>query len=211
MAKLPEERPADINLEDLLRLKRSERPTAEFWNDFDRDLHQRMLQTLVKKDPWYLQVLRGFSGRISQSIAVAAAAAVVALVVLRPAFQPVVAPASVAIAQAPVVVAAQAPVVEAVHAPVVVAAQAPVVEAVHAPVAVAMAQLSLAELADLNSVPNYHADVISADEAADDVNFVRDFGMESMQVASYEASAYSVDAANARVSFASTGVANLVY
>ncbi|MFT5827000.1 MAG: hypothetical protein ACI8ZW_002517, partial [Yoonia sp.] len=188
MAKLPEERPADINLEDLLRLKRSERPTAEFWNDFDRDLHQRMLQTLVKKDPWYLQVLRGFSGRISQSIAVAAAAAVVALVVLRPAFQPVVAPASVAIAQAPVVVAAQAPVVEAVHAPV----------------AVAMAQLSLAELADLNSVPNYHADVISADEAADDVNFVRDFGMESMQVASYEASAYSVDAANARVSFAST-------
>ncbi|MFQ3242441.1 MAG: hypothetical protein ACI9A1_001397 [Lentimonas sp.] len=195
MAKLPEERPADINLEDLLRLKRSERPTAEFWNDFDRDLHQRMLQTLVKKDPWYLQVLRGFSGRISQSIAVAAAAAVVALVVLRPAFQPVVAPASVAIAQAPVVVAAQAPVVEAVHAPV----------------AVAMAQLSLAELADLNSVPNYHADVISADEAADDVNFVRDFGMESMQVASYEASAYSVDAANARVSFASTGVANLVY
>ena len=67
MAKLPLERQADINLEDLLRLKRSERPSDQFWNEFDRELHQRMLQTLVKKDPWYLQVLRVFSDRILQS------------------------------------------------------------------------------------------------------------------------------------------------
>ena len=60
MAKLPTERQAGINLEDLLRLKRSERPSDQFWNEFDRELHQRMLQTLVKKDPWYLQVVRGF-------------------------------------------------------------------------------------------------------------------------------------------------------
>ena len=187
MAKQPNERPTEINIEDLLRLKRSERPSEAFWNDFDRDLHQRMLQTLVKKDPWYLQVLRGFSGRIGQSIAVAAAAAVVAMVVVRPAFQPVVAPTSVAVAQASVV------------------------EAVRAPVEVAVAELSLAEVAELNRAPDYHADAISVDTAADDVNFVRDFGMESMQVASYEASAYSTDSAHARVSFASTGVASLVY
>ena len=196
MAKLPEERPAEINLEDLLRLKRSERPSEEFWNDFDRDLHQRMLQTLVKKDPWYLQLMRGFSGRIGQSIAVAAAAAVVAMLVVRPAFQPVVAaPESVAVTLAPVVEMAQAPAVEIVSAPF----------------EVAVAQLSMAEIVDLNSAADYHADTISVDESADDVNFVRDFGMESMQVASYEASAYSGDTANARVSFASTGVASLVY
>jgi len=195
MSKLPEERPADINLEDLLRLKRSERPSEAFWNDFDRDLHQRMLQTLVKKDPWYIQLMRGFSGRIGQSVAVAAAAAVVAMVVVRPAFQPVAAPESFA--------AAPAPVVEVTPAPAV--------EIVSAPVEVAVAQLSLAEIADLNSAADYHADIISVDGAANDVNFVRDFGLESMQVASYEASAYSVDTANARVSFASTGVASLVY
>ena len=40
MAKLPEEHPAEINLEDLLRLKRSERPSDAFWSDFDRDLEE---------------------------------------------------------------------------------------------------------------------------------------------------------------------------
>ncbi|CAA6694208.1 MULTISPECIES: hypothetical protein [unclassified Lentimonas] len=195
MSKLPEERPADINLEDLLRLKRSERPSDAFWNDFDRDLHQRMLQTLVKKDPWYFQLTRAFSGRIGQSIAVAAAAAVVAMVVVRPAFQPVAGPESFAVAPMPLIEMAQAPAVEAVSPPV----------------EVAVASLSLAEIADLNSAADYHADRISVNESANDVNFVRDFGMESMQVASYEASAYSGDTAHARVSFASTGVASLVY
>jgi len=100
MAKLPSKRQADINLEDLLRLKRSERPSEQFWNEFDRELHQRMLQTLVKKDPWYLQVMRVFSGRILQSTAIAAAAVLVAMIVVRPAFQSTKLPISVADAQA---------------------------------------------------------------------------------------------------------------
>ena len=73
----------EVKVEDLLRLKRAERPSEVFWNTFDRELHQRMLQTLVKKDPWYVQVLRGVSGRIARTAAVAAA--VLAAVVMRPA------------------------------------------------------------------------------------------------------------------------------
>lgn len=182
MAKPPKERQTEISVEDLLRLKRSERPSDQFWNEFDRELHQRMLQTLVKKDPWYLQVVRGFSGRILQSTAIAAAAAVVAMVVVRPAFQPTT---------------------RAVHV-----AQISTPESFGAPIEVAVTELSLAEA---TSLPDYQTDVISADEASSDVNFVRDFGMESMQVASYDASVYSTDLPQARVSFASAGVASLVY
>ena len=75
----------EVKVEDLLRLKRAERPGEVFWNSFDRELHQRMLQTLVKKDPWYVQVLRGVSGRIAQTAAVGAAAVFLALMVMRPA------------------------------------------------------------------------------------------------------------------------------
>ena len=75
----------EVKVEDLLRLKRAERPGEVFWNTFDRELHQRMLQTLVKKDPWYVQVLRGVSGRIAQTATVGAAAVFLALMVMRPA------------------------------------------------------------------------------------------------------------------------------
>ena len=75
----------EVKVEDLLRLKRAERPGEVFWNTFDRELHQRMLQTLVKKDPWYVHVLRGVSGRIAQTAAVGAAAVFLALMVMRPA------------------------------------------------------------------------------------------------------------------------------
>ena len=75
----------EVKVEELLRLKRAERPGEVFWNTFDRELHQRMLQTLVKKDPWYVQVLRGVSGRIAQTAVVGAAAAFLALMVMRPA------------------------------------------------------------------------------------------------------------------------------
>ena len=76
----------EVKVEDLLRLKRAERPGEVFWNTFDRELHQRMLQTLVKKDPWHVQVLRGVSGRIAQSAAVGVAAVLLAMMVVRPAF-----------------------------------------------------------------------------------------------------------------------------
>jgi len=75
----------EIQVEDLLRLKRSERPDGEFWDTFDSELHQRMLQALVKKDPWYIQILRGISGRLAQTTAVGLAAIFLAMIVVRPA------------------------------------------------------------------------------------------------------------------------------
>lgn len=79
-------RQKEVRVEDLLRIKRAERPDDAFWNTFDRELHQRMLQTLVKKDPWYVQILRGVSSRIAQTATVGATAVFLAMMILRPAF-----------------------------------------------------------------------------------------------------------------------------
>jgi len=67
------------SLDRLLRLKRHERPDDAFWSRFDADLHQRMLQTLVKKEPWHAQILRGLSGRLAVTSAAVGAAALFAV------------------------------------------------------------------------------------------------------------------------------------
>lgn len=72
------------SLEELLRFKRAEKPDAAFWGRFDQELHQRMMQTLVKKDPWPVQVMRAFSGRIAQTSAVLGAAALLAFSLIQP-------------------------------------------------------------------------------------------------------------------------------
>ena len=53
-----------VSIEDLLRLKRTERPVAEFWADFDRQLRAKQLSALVGKRPWWqsLTLARAFSG-----------------------------------------------------------------------------------------------------------------------------------------------------
>jgi len=40
-------------LENLLRLKRAEVPTAEFWTRFETELRQRQLAAIVEKKPWW--------------------------------------------------------------------------------------------------------------------------------------------------------------
>jgi len=40
-------------LEDLIRLKRAERPPTEFWSEFDRELRAKQLSALVQKHPWW--------------------------------------------------------------------------------------------------------------------------------------------------------------
>ena len=55
-----EKRP--IEIEDLLRLKRAERPPAEFWTQFDRELRAKQLAALVAKRPWWQSLPRVFSG-----------------------------------------------------------------------------------------------------------------------------------------------------
>lgn len=42
-----------VTLEDLLRLKRAERPPPEFWEQFDRELRVKQLAALVEKRPWW--------------------------------------------------------------------------------------------------------------------------------------------------------------
>lgn len=82
-SKTPSDKPS---LEELLRFKRAEKPDEAFWGRFDRELHQRMMQTLVKKDPWPVQLLRALSGRIAQTAGVCGAAALLAFAVIQPAF-----------------------------------------------------------------------------------------------------------------------------
>lgn len=47
-----------VTVEDLLRLKRAERPSVEFWNAFERDLRQKQLSALLEKRPWWQEVPR---------------------------------------------------------------------------------------------------------------------------------------------------------
>ncbi|MBI2497779.1 MAG: hypothetical protein HYV75_07675 [Opitutae bacterium] len=45
-----------ITIEDLLRLKRAERPAAEFWTNFERELRQKQLAALLQKRPWWREL-----------------------------------------------------------------------------------------------------------------------------------------------------------
>jgi hypothetical protein len=66
-----------ITIEDLLRLKRAERPPADFWNEFDRALRAKQLAALVEKRPWWRTMPRVLAGfRLSHiTIGVGASAA----------------------------------------------------------------------------------------------------------------------------------------
>lgn len=68
-----------LTLEQLLHVKRAERPDREFWDRFERELHQKQLSALVQAAPWYLR-LGQFVGRFARRSApfTAAAAAVAA-------------------------------------------------------------------------------------------------------------------------------------
>lgn len=45
--------PSRATLEDLLRLKRAERPPPEFWTEFERELRQKQLAALVGRKSWW--------------------------------------------------------------------------------------------------------------------------------------------------------------
>lgn len=71
-----------VSLEDLLRLKRAERPTPEFWSSFERELRQKQLTALVEKRRWW----HGFPGLLTRRVylpAGAAAAVAFTLVAVR--------------------------------------------------------------------------------------------------------------------------------
>jgi hypothetical protein len=55
-----EKRP--VSVEDLLQLKRAERPAPEFWERFDRELRAKQLAALVGKRPWWRDLPSRFAG-----------------------------------------------------------------------------------------------------------------------------------------------------
>lgn len=169
----------EVKVEDLLRLKRAERPDEAFWGKFDRELHQRMMQTLVKKDPIHLQIWRALSARFTQSVGVAAAAAFLALMVVRPAFLGSTGASDVNLAQEK--------------------------SAVFTEIASAEASVSEMNLAALEATRDYSIEGISAEVQSQDATFTRDFGMDGFELA-MDAD-FSSDAASARLSFGNTGVA----
>ncbi|MEY2880732.1 MAG: hypothetical protein RLZZ15_3112 [Verrucomicrobiota bacterium] len=68
-----EKRP--VTLEDLLRLKRAERPAPEFWAQFDRELRAKQLAALVEKRPWWHSLPRVWGGLARYHVPLGATAA----------------------------------------------------------------------------------------------------------------------------------------
>ena len=154
----------EVKVEDLLRLKRAERPGEVFWNTFDSELHQRMLQTLVKKDPWYVQVLRGVSGRIAQTAAVGAAAVFLALMVMRPAL------------------------VDSTRANGAnLALQKNALDLVNSAPSAAAAISDL----DSNLIPDYQIEAISG--SITDSGYANEYSPDSFELASYDRDVYAMD------------------
>ena len=181
----------EVKVEDLLRLKRAERPREVFWNTFDRELHQRMLQTLVKKDPWYAQVLRGVSGRIAQTVVVGAAAVFLALMVMRPAL----------VDSTRANGANGANGANAANA-AYLALQKNALDLVNSAPSVAAAISDL----DSNLIPDYQIDAISG--SITDSGYANEYSPDSFELASYDRDVYAMDS----VSLAGTGLAiTLVY
>jgi hypothetical protein len=60
---LPSEQRPKITVEDLIRLKRAERPAPEFWVNFERELRQKQLTALLEKRPWWQELPQFFARR----------------------------------------------------------------------------------------------------------------------------------------------------
>ncbi len=77
------DRKRPVSLEDLLQLKRAERPSVEFWAQYERELRAKQLAALVEKRPWWqtLSLARVFVGFRRYQLPLGAAA-VLAVTVL---------------------------------------------------------------------------------------------------------------------------------
>lgn len=68
------DRKTPVTLEDLLRLKRAERPAAEFWDRFDRELRTKQLAALVERKPWWKRVPQVIAGVVRHPLPLGATA-----------------------------------------------------------------------------------------------------------------------------------------
>ncbi len=71
-----------VTVENLLELKRSEKPDQAFWERFDRELHQKSWQVLAKPAPWPVRFLKSFGSRLIPALPLTAAATFVVAMAL---------------------------------------------------------------------------------------------------------------------------------
>jgi hypothetical protein len=64
-----------VTLEDLLKLKRAERPPAEFWATFEAELRAKQLAAIVVHRPWWNRASRLFAPFYRHSVSLGAVAA----------------------------------------------------------------------------------------------------------------------------------------
>jgi hypothetical protein len=75
-----------VTLEELLRVKRAERPSPEFWARFEQDLRTKQLAAIVEKRPWWVSLKLPQFARTAARFQMplgAAAALALSLVVMR--------------------------------------------------------------------------------------------------------------------------------
>jgi hypothetical protein len=70
-----------VTLEDLLRVKRAERPPVEFWQEFEREMRLKELAAIVEPRPWWASFIK-VGARISRYQLPIGAAAILALSVV---------------------------------------------------------------------------------------------------------------------------------
>lgn len=81
-----------VTVEDLLRLKRAERPSAEFWVQFESEFRAKQLKLALDKKPWWLALPRGLSRAFLPVPLGAAAALAITFVAVRHYEQPAIEP-----------------------------------------------------------------------------------------------------------------------
>lgn len=64
-----------VTVEDLLHLKRAERPSPEFWVKFEAELRQKQLAALLEKRPWWHSLAPVFERRLLVPVGATAALA----------------------------------------------------------------------------------------------------------------------------------------
>ncbi len=82
--------PSPVSVEDLLRLKRAERPAPEFWTEFEAQLRYKQLVAIVDKRPWWRRVSLRNVGKLAIPFGATAAIALTVFTVRQP--QPGAAP-----------------------------------------------------------------------------------------------------------------------
>ncbi|MEO7412733.1 MAG: hypothetical protein ABIZ81_05190 [Opitutaceae bacterium] len=70
-----------VTLEDLLRLKRAEKPSSTFWTRFESELRAKQLAAIVEKNPWWRRLLGEVVPRHRFSLSATAILAVTVFVV----------------------------------------------------------------------------------------------------------------------------------